>query len=671
MEAETNEDLLGRIQDLQLRLDEAEETLRALRSGEVDAVVASGPDGDSVYTLRGADETYRLMVQTMTEGAVTLTPGGMILFSNEQFASLLGVPLERLVGSSLQDFIENAATLSAILADSAAAKIEARLKRSPSASVPVQISCHRMALEGIECIYMIVTDLSKLRESEEQYRLLVESITDYAILMLDAQGLVSSWTCAAERIKGYSAGEILGKSFECFYVKADIDHGRPQDALQIARREGRFEEDGWRVRKDGSLFWANVTITAVYDGSGAISGFSKITSDISERKRTDEALRKSEAQLQTIVESLDEGVVVSDLNGRLLRFNRAARDLHGFTSPEECLRCAPEFADTFELKAMDGAILPLDQWPVSRILRHGALRDMEVRIRRIHGDWERVFNYGGALVKDITGQPLMVVITIADITARKRAAEEIRQLNAELEDRVVERTAQLQSANQELEAFSYSVSHDLRAPLRAVDGFSQALLEDYGPLLPAEGKRYLNTIREGTQRMGALIDDLLAFARLSRQPLNKSSVDTGKLVRNVLEDLSMQREGRQIELRIGDLSPCQGDPSLLMQVWTNLLSNALKYTRRRESAVVEVGCASGAGETVYFVRDNGTGFDMQYADKLFGVFQRFHHAEEFEGTGVGLAIAERVIHRHGGRIWADAAVDRGATFYFNLGVEKV
>jgi len=133
----------------------------------------------------------------------------------------------------------------------------------------------------------------------------------------------------------------------------------------------------------------------------------------------------------------------------------------------------------------------------------------------------------------------------------------------------------------------------------------------------------------------------------------------------------MQREGRQIELRIGDLSPCQGDPSLLMQVWTNLLSNALKYTRRRESAVVEVGCASGAGETVYFVRDNGTGFDMQYADKLFGVFQRFHHAEEFEGTGVGLAIAERVIHRHGGRIWADAAVDRGATFYFNLGVEKV
>ena len=393
--------------------------------------------------------------------------------------------------------------------------------------------------------------------------------------------------------------------------------------------------------------------------------------ETSDRNRAQETVRKSEAQLQTIVESLDEGVVVSDLNGRLLRFNRAARDLHGFTSPEECLRCAPEFADTFELKAMDGAILPLDQWPVSRILRHGELRDMEVRIRRIHGDWERVFNYGGALVKDITGQPLMVVITIADITARKRAAEEIRQLNAELEDRVVERTAQLQSANQELEAFSYSVSHDLRAPLRAVDGFSQALLEDYGPLLPAEGKRYLNTIREGTQRMGALIDDLLAFARLSRQPLNKSSVDTGKLVRNVLEDLSMQREGRQIELRIGDLSPCQGDPSLLMQVWTNLLSNALKYTRRRESAVVEVGCASGAGETVYFVRDNGTGFDMQYADKLFGVFQRFHHAEEFEGTGVGLAIAERVIHRHGGRIWADAAVDRGATFYFNLGVEKV
>jgi light-regulated signal transduction histidine kinase (bacteriophytochrome) len=222
-----------------------------------------------------------------------------------------------------------------------------------------------------------------------------------------------------------------------------------------------------------------------------------------------------------------------------------------------------------------------------------------------------------------------------------------------------------------LEAFSYSVSHDLRAPLRAVDGFAQALMEDYGPGLPEQGRHYVETIRGGAQRMGELIDDLLLFARLSRQPLNKATVDTAKLVRETLEESNVEserreREGRRIEVQLGELPPCQGDRALLKQVWTNLLANALKYSRRRDPAVVEIGTASKEGETVYFIRDNGTGFDMKYAHKLFGVFQRLHRAEEFEGTGVGLAIVQRIVHRHGGRVWAEAAVDRGAAFYFTL-----
>jgi signal transduction histidine kinase len=232
--------------------------------------------------------------------------------------------------------------------------------------------------------------------------------------------------------------------------------------------------------------------------------------------------------------------------------------------------------------------------------------------------------------------------------------------------KVKEANQQLEAANKELEAFSYSVSHDLRAPLRAVDGFSQAVLEDYGQQLPEEGRRHLQTIRAGAQRMGALIDDLLAFARLSRQALNKRTVDTGGLVREALEELAPQREGRQVEIRTGELPPCQGDRALLKQVWVNLLSNALKYTRQNPRAVVEIGHELRSGEGVYFIKDNGTGFDMQYAHKLFGVFQRLHRMEDFEGTGVGLAIVQRVINRHGGRVWAEAAVDRGATFYFTL-----
>ena len=619
-----------------------------------------------------------------------------------------------------------------------------------------------------------------LHETDQRLKLLVAGVKDYAILMLDPDGLVISWNQGGERIKGYSAEEILGRHFSCFYTQEDVKAGKPEQELRAAAADGHYQDEGWRVRKDGSRFWANVLITAMRDETGQLRGFSKVTRDMTEpkreeaalremqarmgsivnsamdaiisvddeqrielfnaaaeemfrcpadtamgqsigmfvpalfreqhllhvreagstgvtsrsvpslgaliglrsegeefpieasisqlevagqkrytlilrditdRKRADEALRKSEAQLHTVVESLGEGVAVSDLNGQLLHFNRAALELHGFTSMAESLRRLPDFVDTFELRGMDGSRWPVDQWPLARILRGEKLRDLEVRIGRLQGGWERVFNYGGTLVHDAGGQPLMAVVTIADITERKRAAEVIRQLNAELEQRVVERTAQLEAANKELEAFSYSVSHDLRAPLRAVDGFSQALLEDYGPQLPEQGRHYLQTIRAGAQRMGELIDDLLTFARLSRQPLRKRLVDTSKLVSEVLGELTSQREGRQMEVRIGNLAPCEGDRALLKQVWVNLLSNALKYTRRREPGVVEIGCTARQGEAmVYFVRDNGTGFDMQYAHKLFGVFQRLHRAEDFEGTGVGLAIAQRVVQRHGGRI---------------------
>jgi signal transduction histidine kinase len=243
---------------------------------------------------------------------------------------------------------------------------------------------------------------------------------------------------------------------------------------------------------------------------------------------------------------------------------------------------------------------------------------------------------------------------------------EIEQMKNDLEVRVAERTRQLEDSNRELEAFSYSVSHDLRAPLRAVDGFSQAVLEDFGPSIPLEGHRQLNVIRAATQKMGDLIDDLLTFSRLSRQSLSLRPVQTEALVKSVLTDLKGQMAGRDVKVTVGPLPVCESDPALLKQVWVNLLSNALKYTSKLEHATVEVGCIDQKGGQVFFVRDNGTGFDMKYSDKLFGVFQRLHRTDEYEGTGVGLAIVQRIIHRHGGRVWADAAPDAGATFFFTL-----
>jgi light-regulated signal transduction histidine kinase (bacteriophytochrome) len=264
------------------------------------------------------------------------------------------------------------------------------------------------------------------------------------------------------------------------------------------------------------------------------------------------------------------------------------------------------------------------------------------------------------------GRPRQYIAIRADITERKKAEEAVYRMNTELEQRVTERTVQLETANRELEAFSYSVSHDLRAPLRAVDGFSQAVIEDFGEQLPAEGRRQLQTIRYSAQRMGALIDDLLTFSRLSRQALAKRRVETGPLVRAALAELGSPWSDRRVEIRLAELPPCQGDPALLRQVWLNLLGNALKYSRKRDPAVIEIGIDHRSDQAAYFVRDNGTGFDMKYADKLFGVFQRLHRMEDYEGTGVGLATVQRIIHRHGGRVWAEAAVEQGATFFFTL-----
>jgi len=255
---------------------------------------------------------------------------------------------------------------------------------------------------------------------------------------------------------------------------------------------------------------------------------------------------------------------------------------------------------------------------------------------------------------------------ILPVLSRALTMRRLRIRNAELEKRVRERTLALEAANNELEAFSFSVSHDLRAPLRAIDGFSNILLDKFSKGMPPDAERYLGNINKNAKHMAQLIENLLNFSRLGRQTLARRKVDLNALVQHVTDELVHERDGRTVEIKVAPLPGCEGDPELLRQVFVNLISNAIKFTRPRDHALIEIGTSAEGDKTVYFVRDNGAGFDMQFAGKLFGVFQRLHRSSEFEGTGVGLSIVQRIIHRHGGTIRAEAEMDKGAAFYFTL-----
>ncbi len=381
--------------------------------------------------------------------------------------------------------------------------------------------------------------------------------------------------------------------------------------------------------------------------------------EITEERRTTLALSASELRYRRLFETAQDGILILDAaTGMVVDVNPFLIKLLGF-SHEQFLGKA-----IWELGFFKDVVANEEKFAELREKGYVRYEDLPLETRygsKIEAEFvSNVYLVGGERV---------IQCNIRDVTDRRRAEEGVRKLNASLEERVRRRTAELELANKELEAFSYSVSHDLRAPLRAIDGYSQAVLEEYGPQLAGEGERYLQTIRAGAQQMGALIDDLLTFSRMSREPVKMQPINMANLVRVAIQELDSQEPSRVDIIQISDLQDCRGAPALLKQVWVNLLSNALKFTRKRESKIIEVGSQPGSDGPVYFVRDNGTGFDMRYAHKLFGVFQRLHRAEDYEGTGVGLAICQRIIHRHGGRIWAEAAVNQGATFFFTLSKE--
>lgn len=467
------------------------------------------------------------------------------------------------------------------------------------------------------------------------------------------------------RTVGLSGPEdLIGKSDREFpsltpeqaeaFIRIDkevMESGRPQ--LVMTEPLNRF---------DGETIWVETIKVPLRDEQGNVIGVLGTWQDVTERRRSEQALRHSEQRYRSLVQAMSEMVWSSNAIGNELQVNPPLEEFTGL--PELQVRGSGWLQ----------AVHPDDRsraeaaWAAA--VAATTPYECEFRLRRADGEWRDIESRGIPILNPDGRLREWIGVGI-DITERKRAEEGIRRLNEELEQRVKDRTAELEAANKELEAFSYSVSHDLRAPLRAIDGFSRILLADYATSLPEDGQEFLRDIRTNTRTMGQLVDDLLQFSKLGRQSVAKQHIRTLDIVERCFRDLKERTEGRKIDLRISELPECWADPSLLRQVWINLISNALKYTSKREITVIEIGTRPGdnSAEQIYFIKDNGVGFDMRYAHKLFGVFQRLHRAEDYEGTGVGLATVQRVIHRHGGRVWAESAPDQGATFYLTLPVQ--
>jgi len=518
---------------------------------------------------------------------------------------------------------------------------EARLLRS-AAGTPVEVFGS----------WVDITDRRRaeetLRVSEERFRLLLGSVRDYAIYMLDPTGHVVSWNAGAEQIKGYRAEEIIGQHFSRFYTAEDVAAGKPEAALRAAAAQGRYEEENWRLRKDGSRFWADVVIGAVQDERGALVGFAKVTRDLTERQRAEEALRASEERFRILAVTANDAIISADSRGDITYFNPGAERIFGYALEEVTGKPLTVL--------MPERFRDAHRTGLARYLATGEARvvgkTVELAGRKKDGT---EFPLELSLASWRHGPEVAFTAIIRDITERKRVEDTLRR-----------HTAQLEVANAELDAFAYSVSHDLRAPLRGIDGFSQALLEDYAERLDVTGKDYLARVRSASQRMATLIDDLLNLSRVTRHQMHVAAVDLSALARGIAADLQKGDPERRAEFIIAPGLQVQADPGLMRVVLQNLLENAWKFTGKRPHARIEVGSATHDGRPAYFVRDNGAGFDMTYVHKLFGAFQRLHGAQEFDGTGVGLATVQRVIHRHGGRVWAEGAVDGGATFYFTL-----
>ena len=605
---------------------------------------------------------------------------GRILEANAAALQAYGYSRDELLALTIQDLrapdTYNLTANQMAQADAGGILFETVHRRKDGSTFPVEVSSQGATIGGVRTLISIIRDITERRHSQEALRL-----KDQLLHLTSEMAKVGGWEFDPKTGKGRWTDEVarihdldpeqetnveIGLSFYVGESRARVEQA-VKDAIELAKPyDLELEMDTAK----GTHKWVRtIALPIVQDGE--VVKVQGIFQDITERKEIEKALQaahdelelkvqertaalsEANALLQALMDNMPDHIYFKDRQSRFIRNSRSQAKLLGLNDPAEAVgktdfdffpHAARAYAEEQEVMRSGKPLLDEEEWVVWPDGRETWVSTTKLPFRNSKGETIGIFGISH------------------DITERKRNEQAIRQLNADLE----KQAELLQAANKELEAFSYSVSHDLRAPLRAIDGYTRILVEDYESLLDDEGKRVCGVISREARRMGQLIDDLLAFSRLGRKEMYTSKLDMKALVISVLNDILKEEDRQRIHFKIARLASIRADSSLMRQVWVNLLSNAIKFTSKKERAVIEVGCKSTRDEHIYFVRDNGAGFDMEYANKLFGVFQRLHSESEFEGTGVGLAIVQRVIRRHGGRVWAEGEVENGATFYFSL-----
>lgn len=639
--------------------------LNPIQTGEGRFVLASIID---ITERKRAESQFRQVIEHAPNGMVMVNREGKIAMVNAQIEKWFGYERDELLGRSIEMLVpqrfhaNHASYRDGFIAQPSTRSMGAGRDlyglRKDGTEFPVEIGLNPMETEQGMMVLGTIVDITerkqaeeKLRKSQEQLAGVIGSAMDAIISINDKQRIVL-FNAAAERMFLYPTEDAIGKPLDQFiperFRAGHKGHIQNFDKTNVTKRGMGAMGALYGLRADGEEFPIEASISQIESDGQKL--FTVILRDVSERKRSEEAL-KEQARILDLAP-----VLIRDLNGRILFWNTGSEQMYGWKAGEALEKTTDSLLKTEYPRAVEEI--------KARVLAHG---HWEGELIHTTKDGRRIVVASHwVLHREEQGKPKAILEVNNDVTERKQAEREVRRLNEELEQRVADRTAQLQTVNKELEAFSYSVSHDLRAPLRHINGFSQALLEDYSDKLDEGGRTHLREVRNASQEMAQLIDDVLQLARVTRSEMRREEVNLSELARSVVADLKKRNGRPDVTVNIQDGLTTRGDKRLLRIALTNLLGNAWKFTSKQEKAEITFGSEQKNGEVFYFVRDNGAGFEMAYANKLFGAFQRLHTAGEFEGTGIGLATVQRIVHRHGGRVQAEGKLNEGATFFFTL-----